>query len=99
MPDPKATWPSWPEFSVQAVRMAWDAQQVVALRILRMAAGGLQAGVETKQMVTEKAAAASKAQIADAAATLTCGDNRRVTRRVSRVSKRRARNNRRRLTR
>jgi len=47
-----------------AMRFGADIQRVVALRMMRMAAGGPQASKEAHRMVAEKVAAAGEAQMA-----------------------------------
>src|SRR6516165_7979596 len=59
------TWNAWCSLSMQAARLAWDAQAVVALRLMQIArenARGRQS--ETHRMLTEKVAAFSEAQAA-----------------------------------
>lgn len=55
----KAFWPLWPDMTVanlaaQGALLAWEAQQVVALRLAKLAQGGPDAGHEAFLMVTEK---------------------------------------------
>jgi hypothetical protein len=54
-------WP-WLELGLQSARLAIEAQQVVALRLARLAAGGPRAGREAARMVTEKVGAFATAQ-------------------------------------
>ena len=59
------TWNVWHSLSMQAARLGWDAQAVVALRcmqIVRESARGRQS--ETHRMLTEKIAALAEAQAA-----------------------------------
>ena len=47
---------------MEAAQFAADSQQVIALRMMRMAAGGPRAATEAGRMVSEKVAAFSEAQ-------------------------------------
>jgi hypothetical protein len=53
-------WRNW----LDATRFAIEAQQVMALRLMRLAPGGVTAATEMQRMVTEKAAACIAAQAA-----------------------------------
>lgn len=55
----KASWSLWPDttlanLTVQSAMLAWEAQQVVALRLAKLAKGGPDSGQEAMLMVTEK---------------------------------------------
>lgn len=55
----KASWFAWPDMTlanlaVQSTMLAWEAQQVMALRIAKLAQGGPDVPHETLLMVTEK---------------------------------------------
>ena len=69
--------------ALDAARLSRETQEVMALRLLKLARGGRAAKVEAQRMVTEKGVA-----FAEAAATLaTGGSMKKVVRRVrSRVS-------------
>ena len=69
--------------ALDAARLARETQEVMALRLLKLARGGPASGSEAQRMVTEKGIA-----FAEAAATLaTGGSMKKVVRRVrSRVS-------------
>ena len=68
---------TWPTFAFDLARLGFEAQQVVFLRLIKMAAGGQAARTEATRMVSEKAFAA-----AEAAGTLaTGGSGRKVVRR------------------
>jgi hypothetical protein len=97
--DPMKVWNDWFKLSVQATQLAWEAQNVVALRLMRMAAGGQRGHSEAKRMVTEKIVAAVEAQAAGAAAAGAGGNGHRVTKKVMGVYKKRVRGNARRLKR
>lgn len=49
---------------VESVRFACEVQDVVSMRLMRLAAGGPQAAVEAQQMVEEKLDALADAEIA-----------------------------------
>ena len=55
-------------YSFNLVRLGFEAQQVIALRMFRLAAGGALARRETQRMIVEKSAALVAAQMAAAAA-------------------------------
>jgi hypothetical protein len=61
-----------------------DAQEVMALRLLRLSGGGAAGRAEAQRMINEKMAAVSEAQLAAATAALT-GDGPKLARKVLRV--------------
>ena len=74
---------NWMTFALDAAGLGRETQEVVALRLLKLARGGSAARVEAQRMVTEKGVA-----FAEAAAMLATGGSvKKVVRRVrSRVS-------------
>jgi hypothetical protein len=91
-------WNAWCSLSMQAARLAWEAQSVVALRCMRIAADAIRGRQsEAHRMVTEKIAALAEAQVAAATAAVE-GGSRQVTRKVLGVYKKRVHRNKRRLT-
>ncbi len=60
-------WSTW----FDAARFGLESQQVIALRLMRMAAGGPLAATEAQRMVVEKVAAVAQAQQAAALALMT----------------------------
>ena len=52
----------WFTLALDATRMGLEAQQVIGLRLMRLAAGGPAAGPEAGRMVLEKVAALAEAQ-------------------------------------
>lgn len=92
-------WRDWFALSTQAAHLGWEAQNVVALRMMRMAAGGARAQTEGQRMVTEKFAALAEAQAVAVATAIEGGNPHRVTKKMLGVYKRRVRGNRRRLSR
>jgi hypothetical protein len=79
--------------------LGFEAQRVVGLRLMRLAAGGASGQAEAKRMVTEKVAAFAEAQAAAVATAIEGGSSRRLGKKVVGVYKKRVRANRRRLTR
>ena len=68
---------TWLDLSINAALLGLELQRVVALRLMKLAAGGAAAQTEAQRMVVEKAAA-----FAEATATLaTGGSARKVIRR------------------
>ena len=71
----------------------------VALRCLRVAAGGALAQSEMTRMITEKVEALGEAQTAAAIGAVSGRSGRQIAKKVAGVYKKRVRGNRRRLTR
>jgi hypothetical protein len=98
--DPTRIYNAWFALSVQATRLAWEAQSVVALRLMRIAGESARGRrSETHRMVAEKIAAISEAQAAAAIAAVRGGGGHRVAKKVLGVYKRRVRRNKKRLAR
>ena len=92
-------WNAWYSLSMQAARLAWDAQGVVALRCMQVARGGVWGRQsEMHRMVTEKIAAVAEAQAAAATAAMP-GGGHQVAKKALGVYKKRVRHNKQRLTR
>ena len=68
MSNPMQMWNDWCALSVQAARLGWEAQGVMALRVMRMATQPAHSQTEARRMVTEKVAALGEAQAVAAAA-------------------------------
>jgi len=98
MLDPMRSWNAWFSLSSQAALLGWEAQNVMALRLMRLAAGGALAQSESARMISEKMFALGEAQAAAAVAAMKGGDSPRVAKKVLGVYKKRVRKNRRRLT-
>jgi hypothetical protein len=92
-------WSNWFSASSQTAMLAFDAQRVIALRLMRIAAGGASARSEVTRMVTEKAQALGEAQAVAAVGSVTGRSPRQIAKKVTRVYRKRIRANRRRLTR
>ena len=82
----------------QAAWLTWEAQTIVALRLMRLAQGGALAQTEAQRMVAEKGAAMTEAQGVREAAAIMGGGSHRVARKVLGVYRKHVRGNRRRLT-
>jgi hypothetical protein len=89
----------WLSLGMKAWQIGFEARSVIALRMLRMAAGGARAEAEVSRMVTEKMLAAGEAQMAAAAATVRGAKNHVVAGKALNVYRKRVRANRRRLSR
>lgn len=92
-------WTTWWALSARAAQLGWEAQGVMALRLMRIGAGGAHGQSEARRMMTEKFAALTEAQAAAVAATIEGGSGHRVGRKVLGVYQKRVRGNRRRLSR
>ena len=68
---------SWMKLTSDVTLLGFEAQQVIGLRLMRIAAGGKGASFENERMVTEKIAAFGEA----ATALLTGGSPEKVVRR------------------
>ena len=84
---------------VRAAQAEWDANVVVAMRLMRLAVGGALAQREAQRMVVEKITASVEAQAAAISKMLMGGGMAAATKSVSAVYRRKVRANRRRLTR
>jgi len=92
-------WNPWFGLSVQRVRLVWDAQTVIALRLMKLGLGGAKAQSEAQRMVSEKFAAFMEAQVGVATAAMMGYSGDRVAKKVFGVYRKRVRRNRRRLAR
>jgi len=84
---------------LEAARFGYDAQRVIGLRMLRMAAGGTDASAEARLMVSEKLAALADAQLAIALALVSGSTLEAAATRAYRPYRRRVRANKSRLSR
>ena len=82
---------------MQTARLGWEAQSVIALRLMGLAGQGSGSQTEARRMVIEKVVALAEAQPAMVAGVTTGGKS--LAKKVSGVYKKRVRANRRRLTR
>ena len=63
MPNPMQMWNDWFALSMQTAKLGWEAQGVMALRVMRMAARNPGSQTEARRMVTEKVAALAEASL------------------------------------
>lgn len=89
----------WLTFSLKAFQLGVEAQNVVALRMMRLATGGAGAEVEMSRMILEKAAAIAEAQFAAATAAAAGKADHVIASKALTVFRKRVRANRRRLSR
>ena len=89
----------WLGLAFKAIELGIEAQSVIALRMMRLAAGGARGRAEASRMVAEKVGTLAEAQTAAAAAILTGRRGKIVAGKVLNTYKKRVRANRRRLTR
>jgi hypothetical protein len=99
MSKPMQAWHAWCALSFQTARLGWEAQSVIALRMMRLATQSAGSQTEARRMVTEKVAALAEAQAAAAGAEIKGGKDHHVAKKVLGVYRKRVRANRRRLTR
>jgi hypothetical protein len=88
----------WLALTFQASRLAWDAQGVITLRLMRLAGGGAAAQSEASGMITEKVAAFLEAQAVTTAAVLKGSSGAHTVKRVLNIYKKNVRANKRRLS-
>src|SRR5262245_6076392 len=84
---------------IRAAQVGWDANVVVAMRLMRLAARGALAQREAQRMVAEKVTAIAEAQAAAVAKMIMGGGMAAATKSASAVYRRKVRANQRRLTR
>jgi hypothetical protein len=89
----------WLEVALKATQLCVDAQSVVALRMIRLAAGGARAQGEAQRMVVEKVAAIAEAQAAAITAALNGHQDHVIVTKTLGAFDRRVRANKRRLSR
>lgn len=90
---------SWLALTFKTMQLGFEAQRVIALRVMRLAAGGARGKSEGRRMVAEKVAALAEAQIAAASAVMAGRKGPVVAAKVLRIVKKRVGANRRRLSR
>jgi hypothetical protein len=99
MSNPLNMWNPWLALSAQTALLGWEAQRVIALRLMRIAGGGARGQAEAQRMVTEKLAAAVEAQAVLASSAIEGGSSHRAGKKMLDVYGKRVRANRRRLSR
>jgi len=90
-------WNPWFAVSMRNACLVWEAQGVIALRLMRLGLGGAKAQSEATRMVSEKFAALGEAQAVIAAGAIRGQSGQRVANKVVSVYRKRVRGNRRRL--
>jgi hypothetical protein len=99
MSSPMQAWSAWCALSLQTARLGWEAHNVIALRLMRMATQAAGNQTEARRMVTEKVAALGEAQATAVTASIKGSKSHHVAKKVLGVYKKRVRANKRRLTR
>jgi hypothetical protein len=89
---------SWIKLSLNTARLAWEAQNVIALRLMRLAAGRI-GPTEAGLMITEKIAAATEVHAVATTFALEGGNGHTAAKKIINVYKKRVRANKRRLSR
>jgi hypothetical protein len=89
---------SWFALAYKTAQLGFEAQNVVALRLMRLAAGGTSSQTEARRMINEKFAALADAQITGTAAAMAGRPADVVSGRILNTYKKRVRANRRRLS-
>jgi hypothetical protein len=88
----------WFTLGVQAARLTWEAQLVIGLRLMRLAAGGPPSESEARRLVPEKMGTLAEAGAAAASVAARGGKSHKVAESVLKVYKKRVGRNRRRLS-
>ena len=88
----------WVVLTMRAFQLSWEAQSVIALRMMRLASGDVRGQAELNRMVVEKITAADEAQVAVAAAIMNGHKDHVIAGKALTVYKKRVRANRRRLS-
>ncbi len=89
----------WLDLTFKAMAMGMEAQSVIALRLLRLAAGGARGESEARRMVAEKMTALVEAQTAATAALMNGGKHHVAAGKALNAVRKRVRANKRRLSR
>ena len=89
----------WLALTLKTIQLGAEAQSVIALRMLRLAAGGHRMEAEATRMVTEKVAAATEAQLVAAVAAIRGNPQHVVAAKTLKAVRKRVRANKRRLSR
>jgi hypothetical protein len=89
----------WFSLVFKTVQLGLESQSVIALRMMRLAAGGAAAPAEARRMMTERVAAGIEAHAVAASSVASGHKNTVVAGKVLRVMKKRVRANKRRLSR
>jgi hypothetical protein len=98
MSNPMQLWNAWFALSSETARLGFEAQRVIAMRMMRLAGGGAKAEAESRRMFSEKIEAFAEAHAAAAAVMAEGGDHHRAVKKVLGIYQKRVRSNTRRLT-
>jgi hypothetical protein len=90
---------NWWQLAFETSQMAFEAQEVVAMRLTKIGRGDAAASVEAQQMVVEKTLVIGEAWMAAAGAAMANGSPQSVAAAFMRPYRKRVRANRRRLSR
>ena len=90
---------SWLSLTFKTIQLAFEAQSVIVLRLMRFAAGGDRAQTEAHRMVADKIMAGIEVQAVTASSVVSDHKNAVVAGKVLGVLKKRVRANKRRLSR
>jgi hypothetical protein len=88
----------WLAFSFQAARLGWEAQNVMAFRLMRLAGGGPAGQSEAHRIGAEKAAVLDNVPAPRTAVAVKGGNGRGAAKKVTRVPKKRIRGSKRRVS-
>jgi hypothetical protein len=88
----------WLALTFKAMQLGFDAHNVIALRMMRLAAGGARGENEARLMVSDKIAAGVEAQAAAVSGIITGHKDTVVAGKVHQVLHKRVRTNKRRLS-
>jgi hypothetical protein len=88
----------WIALGLRAFQLGVEAQNVIALRMIRLASGDVRGQAELNRMVVEKIAALAEAQVAATTAMINGHSDHVVARRALTVYSRHVRDNKRRLS-
>jgi hypothetical protein len=88
----------WIALTLRTFQLGFEAQSVIALRMMRLASGDARGQAELNRMVVEKIAALGEAQMAAATAIMNGHKDHVVARKALSVYRKRVRENRRRLS-
>lgn len=88
----------WLALGFKTIQLGFEMQSVIALRMMRLAAGGASGQAEANRMIAEKIAAAGEVQAAAVSALMMGRKNEAVAGKMLRVLKKRVRANKRRLS-
>ena len=89
----------WLDLTFKTMAMGMEAQSVIALRLMRLAAGGARGQSEARRMVAEKMTALVEAQTAATASLMTSGKHHVAAGKALNAVRKRVRANKRRLSR